>query len=56
MGCDGEDLSAAARQQHLVVADMADQHAAVGDIGARNALRQVGASGLGGGVSHLVLR
>ena len=30
---DGEDLAAAARQQHLLVADMADQHAAVGELG-----------------------
>jgi hypothetical protein len=54
MGRHGEYLATAARQQNLVAAHMPDQHAAIGDIGERNALSQVRAAWLVI-VSHVVL-
>ncbi|ESW78700.1 hypothetical protein X772_28600 [Mesorhizobium sp. LSJC280B00] len=38
---DGEDLSPAAHQQYLLVATMADELAAIGKIGERDALDQI---------------
>jgi hypothetical protein len=54
MGGHGEDLRPLARQQYVVAADMADQHAAIGEVRESDALREVGAGRLGI-VSHLVL-
>ena len=55
-GCaDGEHLVAAARQQHLLVADMAEQHGAVGEVGEGNTLAQIGPAGLGVLLSHCKL-
>ena len=45
-GADREDLRAAAHQQNLLVADMAEQLSAIGEFGERNALRQIGAGWL----------
>ena len=50
-----EDLLADAYQQHLVLADMTGQHAAVGEFCEGDALGQVGAAGLGLIVGHFVL-
>ena len=52
VGGDGEDFGAVAGQQHLLVADMAQQHAAIGKIGEGNAPGQIGTAGLGVGLSH----
>ena len=52
LGADREDLGPAAHQQHLLVADMADELAAIGKLGERNALGQIGAGLLGMVLSH----
>ena len=52
IGPDREHLRPAAHQQNLLVADMADQLAAIGKRAERNALRQIGAAGLGLVLSH----
>ena len=52
---DGEQLGALARQQHLLVADMAHKHAAVGKVGEGNTLAQIGPAGLGVLLSHCIL-
>ncbi len=52
---DGEQLGAGPRQQHLLVADMAEKHAAVGEVGEGNTLAQIGPAGLGVLLSHCIL-
>jgi hypothetical protein len=55
MSGNGEHLAATAREQHLVAADVSEQHATIGNIGKGNALGQVRAAGLVVFVSHVVL-
>ena len=45
MGADREDLGAAAHQQHLLLADMAEQLAAVIEFGKGNSLPEIGTGG-----------
>ena len=52
---DREHLGPAAHQQHLLVAAMADQLAAIGKIGERDALRQIRPVMLGVAVFHACL-
>jgi hypothetical protein len=52
---DGEDLRPAARQQHFLIADMTDQHAAVAECALQDALRQIGSAQLCLVLSHLSL-
>ena len=55
LGADREHIFALAGQQHLLLADVTDKQAAVGEVGRWNALCQVGAGGLGLVFSHVVL-
>ena len=55
MGADREHVGAAAHQQHRLVADVADELAAIGEFGERNSLRQIGAGRLRLIFGHSVL-
>jgi hypothetical protein len=52
MGADGENLVPAAHQEDFLVADMTDLLADGSELTERNALRQIGAAGLGLVLSH----
>src|SRR5262249_35589734 len=56
VGADREDVAPAAHQQNLLVSDMADELAAVGELGKRDALREIGAGRLGLILGHAHLR
>ena len=49
---DREDLRSLAHQQHLFAAHMAQQHGAVGQVGQRHALGQIGAAEFGSSCRH----
>ena len=55
VGADREHLGAAAHEQHRLLADMAEQLAAVGQFARRNPQRQIGADRLSLIFSHCVL-
>ena len=55
MGADCEYFRPATHQQNVLVANMADELAAIGKARECNALRQIGATGLGLVISHSLL-
>ena len=54
-GAHREDVRAAAHQKNLLVADMAEQLSAIGELGGRNAFRQIGAGNFALILRHALL-